>query len=75
MTTLTSCVNRILFVLAFALAAIAVPEKIANLLGYTILRGVYEPGRILEFAAVALLFVIALLLREIRRRLDTKEPT
>jgi hypothetical protein len=65
MPKLSSVVNRALFALAFVLAALAVIEKLANTLGYTILRG-FSPSRLLELAAVVLLFVIALLLREIR---------
>jgi hypothetical protein len=65
MSNLSSLVNRTLFGLAFVLAALAVLEKVANVLGYTIL-GEYSPSRLLELAAVALLFVIALLLREMR---------
>jgi hypothetical protein len=45
---------------------LAIVEKSANLNGQTLLRGVMQPGRLLEHATVALLFVIALLLREVR---------
>ena len=65
MSNMSSLFNRTLFGLAFLLAALAMLEKVANLLGYTIL-GEYSPSRMLELAAVALLFVIALLLREMR---------
>ena len=53
--------SRTLFVGAFVLAGFAVWEKVINLFGFTftILRG-YNPSRLLELAAVALLFVIAL---------------
>ncbi|GEM_PF-376501 len=62
---LTSLVSRVLFVGAFAAAGLAVWERIINLFGYTVLRG-YLPGRLLELSAVAVLFVIALQLREIK---------
>ena len=65
MSNMTSLVNRTLFGIAFVLAALAVLEKIANVMGYTIL-GEYSPSRLLELAVVALVFVIALLLREMR---------
>jgi hypothetical protein len=52
--------------LAFALLALAVCEALANNFGYTITRGAYTAGRLLEFAAVFLLFVVTLLLRQIR---------
>lgn len=67
MSQLPSITSRVLFVLAFALAGFAVWEKVANMTGRTLvfLRG-YLPSRLLELAAIALLFVIALQLREIK---------
>ena len=60
--------SRILFVGSFVLAGTAALEKFVNLFGFTltILEG-YAPFRLLELAAVALLFVIALQLREIKK--------
>ena len=59
-----------LFFGAFILLVVAMGEKIANLLGYTILRQTqYTSWRLLEFAALFLIFVIAILLREIREEL------
>lgn len=66
MSLLANYGNRALFALAFLLAAAAVLEKVANRLGYTIVGAGYSPWRMLELAAVVLLFVIALLLREVR---------
>lgn len=58
MSKLTS---RTLFVGAFVLAGFAVLEKLSNLFGFTLtMLGGYNPSRLLELAAVALLFVIAL---------------
>ncbi len=65
MEKLSSIVSRILFIVSFVLAGLAVWEKLANIFGYTFLR-IYSPGRLLEFSAIALLFVIALQLREIK---------
>ncbi len=65
MEKLSSIVCRILFIGSFVLAALAVWEKLANIFGYTLLR-VFTPWRLLEFSAIALLFVIALQLREIK---------
>jgi hypothetical protein len=50
---------------AFILAGVAVWEKLANFWGFT-LAGVYNPWRFMEASGVALLFVIALQLREIK---------
>ncbi len=69
---LTSLVCRILFVASFALSGIAVCEKLANLMGMTLTRGYYSNWQLLEFSAIALLFVIALQLRETKTALSTK---
>ncbi len=65
MNGIVSIFSRVFFVLAFLLAGLALWEKLANLMSMTLLRG-YAPSRLLEFAAVILLFVIALQLREVK---------
>lgn len=72
MKPITSILSRVLFVVSFALAGLAVWEHLARLLGYTVVRGHYDPWRLLEYAAVALLFVIALQLRDIKMTLRDK---
>ena len=72
MKTLTSLICRGLFVVSFILAGFAVWEKLANLAGYTVLRSSMGAGRLLEIAAISLLFVIALVLREISHSLRAK---
>ena len=72
MQQLTSIICRVLFVVAFLLAALGVWERLIRVFGYTIFRGTYEPWRLLEFSAVILLFVMALQLREIRMSLRAK---
>ena len=64
-----SLVSRTAFFGAFALAALAAFEYVVQFFGYTVLRGTYKPGRLLEFAAILLIFVIALLLRSVREEL------
>jgi len=71
---LTSFFNRLFFTAAFVLLAVAVLERIATWFGYTILRNAYAPGRLLEYAAIMLLFVIALLLRQTRDASLRKAP-
>jgi ABC-type phosphate/phosphonate transport system permease subunit len=66
MQRLTSLLSRILFIVAFVLAGLAVWERLAQWSGYTLLRGVYDPWRLMEYSVVALLFVVALQLREIK---------
>src|SRR5713101_4620270 len=63
---LLSAFSRLCFLGAFLLLVTAIVERFVNLFGYTILRGTYTGGRILEFAAVLIMFVIALTLREVR---------
>ena len=67
---LISLFSRVLFLGAFVLMGLAVAERFANAAGYTILRQTsYTAGRLLEFAAIFLIFVVAILLREIREEL------
>jgi hypothetical protein len=67
MRSIISIVCRVIFAGAAVMAALAVGEKFFNLLGFTILQATpYSPWRLMEFTAVALLFVIALQLREIK---------
>ena len=61
-----SAAARLMFLTAFGLLSLAVLEAIVNLFGYTILRGTYTAGRILEFSAILLIFVITMLLRQLR---------
>ena len=58
---------RVFFWIAFGLLALAIVEFIARIFRYTILRG-WEPGRLLEYAVILLVFVMAILLRQIRDR-------
>jgi hypothetical protein len=69
---LESLASRVFFGLAFVLLAIAVIERVALWSGYTVLRGQYDPGRLIEFAAMLLLFVVAVLLRQIRQQLRSR---
>jgi hypothetical protein len=68
----TSIINRTFFVVAFALLGLAVIERVVNFFDYTILRGAYRAGRLLEFSVVLLLFVLALELREVREALRVR---
>jgi hypothetical protein len=70
---LVSVASRLFFLGAFALLALALIERIANAFGYTIMRN-YSGGRLLEFAAMFLVFVIAMQLREMKEELKRKRP-
>ena len=71
MKQLSHIVYRILFAASFIMVGIAALEKLVNFSGYTFLGG-YNTWRLLELSAVALLFVIALQLREIKPLSGTK---
>jgi hypothetical protein len=67
MRGISSLISRVLFVMAAAAALLAIWEKLANLTGRTLtFLGGYTPSRLFELAAVALLFVIAMQLRELK---------
>ncbi len=57
------------FGIALVLLAISIVEKAATLMGLTVLGGAYTPGRLFELSTLLVIFVIALLLREIREEL------
>lgn len=71
---LTSVVSRLLLAAGFVLLALAVAERVAYQLGYTILHGTLSGGRLLEIAVACITFVIALLLRQIREELRRQRP-
>ena len=64
-----SMISRVFFVASFLLLVIALVDRFVNFFGYTILTGGYTAGRVLEFAALMLIVVIALQLRQIREGL------
>ena len=71
MNQLSSVVSRVLFAGSFVLGLLAVMDRLMNTLGYSLV-GVGEQGPrwFLEMAAFALLFVIALQLRELKHGLS-----
>ena len=69
--TMTSLACRLFFVASFVLLAASLTESGARRLGYTILRHSFEPARLLEYAVILLVFVVAMLLRQIRDGMKT----
>jgi hypothetical protein len=67
---LVSMVSRLFFLGGFVLIGLALIERVANAIGYTILQG--KGARLLEFAVALLLFVIAMQLREMKEELRKK---
>ncbi len=66
---ITRHVPRAFFAIAFLLLVYAIAERIAYAFGYTITGGMFTGGRLFEIAALLLVFVITLILREIREEL------
>ncbi len=66
---LTSIVCRVFFVIAFILLIIAIWDKFLRLFGWTLSFVPYQPGRIFELSGILMIFVLALLLRQIREKL------
>jgi hypothetical protein len=70
---LMSMTSRLFFLAAFVVLALAVIERIANATGYTVVQ-LYGGGRLLEFAVILLVFVIAMQLRAIKEELKSRRP-
>jgi len=68
----SSLVSRIFFVIAFALFALAVWEKLFNVLGSSFITS-SKPITILIAAGVVLLFVISLQLYELKEMYSWRE--
>lgn len=69
MENLLSLISRMSFLLAALCVGLALFERAAFAMGYTLLRGSIASGRLLEVAAILVVFVIAVLLRQIRDQL------
>ena len=65
--SITSVASRIFTLGAVVMIALAVTEYTANVFGYTVLA--HTPGHLIELAATLAVFMIALLLRQIRDEL------
>ncbi len=66
MTMIYHLFARLFFFLALGMLSVAIIEFLVNFLDYTTLRGVYTAGRLIELSAALLVFVITVLLRQIR---------
>jgi hypothetical protein len=75
MTAFYHLFARLFFFLALGMLSVAIIEILANFLDYTLLRGVYTAGRLIELSAALLVFVIAILLRQIRDGATTRSDT
>jgi len=66
---LTILFCRVFFTLAMLLLAVAVTDWTLHLFGWRLRWQWYQPGRLFEFSGILMIFVIALLLRQIRQAL------
>ncbi len=66
---LTSAFCRLFFIAAALLFVVAVCDWALRLFGWRLKYLSYQPGRLLEFAGILVIFVVALLLRQIRESL------
>ena len=74
MKNMEAVIRKVFFYGALVVAALGVCQKIANTFGYTLWKYMPEITRLIEIAAVALLFSIAMQLHEIRLLLSSKPP-
>lgn len=70
--TMTELLNRVFLWGAFALLALAVLEKIANLTGQTIIGVSLRPSELATYATMLAVFAVALLLVGIRTELRNR---
>ena len=62
---------RTIFIIASVGIVVAFLELIGDFVGFSLTGGTYAAGRLVELAAALLVFVIAVLLRQIRDELRT----
>ena len=62
---------RTLFIIASVAIAVAFLEWIGDFVGFSLIGEMYTAGRLVELAAALLVFVVAVLLRQIRDELRT----
>ena len=69
---ISSIVSRLFFAGALILLVLAVWERLANAFGYTVVRESFTASRLIELAVILVIFIIALLLRQIREELKQR---
>ena len=69
----TSVLYRLFAFGTLALLVLAVIESVVKGYKYTVVHEKWEPGRLVEFAAISAIFTIALLLRQIREELRKRK--
>jgi len=68
----SSVICRLFFIVALLLLILSLWDRFIRLFGWSISLLPYDPGRVFEFSAMLMVFVIALVLRQIRELLKSK---
>ena len=69
---LTSIFSRVFFLISLLLFLIAASDRFLRLFGWSWSWIGYAPGRLFELSAMFMIFVVVLLLRQIRERLANR---
>jgi hypothetical protein len=64
--TFGNLIYRVFFIISFILLILAIWERINQFYGYTFTWLQYQPGQLLQFSAIFMIFTIGLLLRQLR---------
>jgi hypothetical protein len=64
--TFGNLIYRVFFIISFILLILAIWERINQFYGYTFTWIKYQPGQLLQFSAIFMIFTIGLLLRQLR---------
>jgi uncharacterized membrane protein len=67
--TLINMLCRVCFIVSLVLLFLALWDKFLRLFGWAMTWLPYEPGRLFELSALLMIFVIALLLKQIKDKL------
>ena len=67
--TLTNMLCRVCFIVSLVMLFLALWDKLLRFFGWTMTWLPYEPGRLFELSALLMIFVIALLLKQIKDKL------
>lgn len=74
MKNIAALIRKAFFYGALALSVLVAVQKIAKSFGYTLWHKIPDTSQLLEFAVIALLFSIAMQLREVSILLSSESP-
>jgi hypothetical protein len=67
-----SIFSRVAFSISLLLLVIAVWDWLIRYFGWRLSWNIYSPGRLIEFSGIFMVFVIAILLRQIRETMKAQ---